>query len=62
MYHRALSRKRLVTLAAAEEVPRYVGTYRMFGMDAIENVLYPLKYSQPKYQWIAMIKTIIIDA
>ena len=43
-----------------------VGTsilYRMFGMDGSEDFLYHLIFSvRPTYQWIAMTKTIIIDA
>ena len=35
--------------------------YRMFGMDASEIVLYRWKYFRPTYQWIAMMKMIIID-
>ena len=36
--------------------------YRMFGMDAIGNFLYRSKCSRPTYQWIAMMKMIIIGA
>ena len=39
-----------------------VHRYRMFGMDASENVLYRSKCFQPTYQWIAMMEMIIIDA
>ena len=43
-------------------LPNYLPTYRMFGMDAIENFLYHLKCSQPTYQCIDMMTMIIIDA
>ena len=36
--------------------------YRMCGMDGIEGFLYQLILSQPTYGWIAVMKTIIIDA
>ena len=39
-----------------------VFTYRMFGMDTSEDFLYHSNFFRPTYQWIAMMKTIVIDA
>ena len=39
-----------------------IPTYRMFGMDTSEIFLYHSKCSRPTYQWIVMMKMIIIDA
>ena len=55
-------RRPTMTRRMEMEFSHVLSTYRMVGMDAIEIFLYRSKCSQPTYQWIAMMKTIIIDA